>query len=223
MKRIAITGFAAVSLGELVALRFDLAAMHAVCKPLIMVTLGAYYLCAVERGHRSTALIAALVFSLAGDVLLMQAKSTESYFILGLASFLIAHVFYIFAYRQHRGDNSPNELQGVQRIRLAFPVILAGTGLVVVLYPVLGNLRTPVVLYAVVLVGMVLQALFRFGRTVAPSFWLVFAGALLFMLSDSLIAINKFMVPVDHAELVIMTTYIAAQFFIIHGLLKHRS
>lgn len=223
MKQIAIIGFAAVSLGELVALRFDLATMHAVCKPLIMVTLGVYYLCAVARGHRSTALIAAMVFSLAGDVLLLLAKRTESYFILGLASFLIAHVFYIFAYRQHRGDNSPNELQGVQRIRLAFPVILAGTGLVVVLYPVLGNLRTPVVLYAVVLVAMVLQALFRFGRTVAPSFWLVFTGALLFMLSDSLIAINKFLTPLDHAEVLIMTTYIAAQFFIIYGLLKHRS
>jgi uncharacterized membrane protein YhhN len=223
MKKGLLIGFCIVAVGELVGLLLDSYILQAVCKPLIMITLGIYYAVSVEREHRSTALIAAIFFSLFGDILLMLAKTTEGYFVLGLASFLVAHVFYIFAYRQHRGDHSASELQGVQRIRLAFPVVLAGTGLVVVLYPLLGELRVPVVLYAVVLVTMVLQALFRFGRTVPPSFWLVFAGALLFMLSDCLIAINKFMMPVDHAELWIMSTYMVGQFFIVRGLLEHRS
>jgi uncharacterized membrane protein YhhN len=222
MKKVLLIGFGIVAVGELVGLLLDSYILQAVCKPLIMITLGIYYVVSVEREHRSTALIAAILFSLFGDILLLLAKTTESYFVLGLASFLVAHVFYIFAYRQHRGGNSASELQGVQRIRLAFPVVLAGTGLVVVLYPLLGELRVPVVLYAVVLVTMALQALFRFGRTVAPSFWLVFAGALLFMLSDCLIAINKFMMPVDHAELWIMSTYMVGQFFIVRGLLEHR-
>lgn len=222
MKKIALIGFGVVALGELVGLVMDNYDVQLVCKPLIMITLGIYYAASVDREHRSTALLAAIVFSLAGDVLMLLAKDAENYFVLGLGSFLIAHIFYILTYRQHRGENSPNELQGVQRIRLAFPVILAGTGLVVVLYPLLGGLRVPVVLYAIVLVTMVLQALFRFGRTEALSFWLVFAGALLFMLSDSLIAIHKFMMPVGHAELWIMSTYMAGQFLIVRGLLEHR-
>ena len=225
MRRVALIIFFVVAVGELAALFMDgfvdTYAWQAICKPLIMITLGVYYAASVDREHRSTALLAAMVFSLAGDVLLLWAKHNDSYFVLGLASFLVAHIFYILTYRQHRGENTPNELQGVQRIRMAFPVVLAGTGLVVVLYPLLGELRVPVVLYGIVLVGMTLQALFRFGRTTAPSFWLVFAGALLFMLSDSLIAINKFMMPVGHAELWIMGTYIAAQYFIVRGLLEH--
>ena len=221
MRRLALIGFGVVVLGELAGLMLDHDTIQMVCKPLIMVMLGIYYAASVEREHRSTALLVAIVFSLAGDVFMLWAKQTESYFVLGLASFLIAHIFYILTYRQHRGEATSDELQGVQRIRLAFPVVLAGTGLVVVLYPLLGELRVPVVLYAVVLVGMALQALFRFGRTTTPSFWLVFAGALLFVLSDSLIAINKFMMPVGHAELWIMSTYIAAQYFIVRGLLEH--
>jgi uncharacterized membrane protein YhhN len=50
----------------------------------------------------------------------------------------------------------------------------------------------------------------------------VFVGALLFMLSDCLIAINKFMMPIGHAELCIMSTYMAGQFLIVRGLLEHR-
>jgi len=225
MRRIALVGFFVAAVGEMAALAMDgfidTFEAQAIFKPLIMVSLGIYYASSVEREHRSVALLAAIVFSLVGDVLMLWSKHTESYFVLGLASFLIAHLFYIFAYRQHRGENSPDELQGVQRIRLALPVVLAGTGLVVVLYPLLGELRVPVVLYAIVLISMALQALFRFGRTTIPSFWLVFTGALLFMLSDSLIAINKFMMPVGHAELWIMGSYMAAQYFIVCGLLRH--
>jgi uncharacterized membrane protein YhhN len=222
MKKIALIGFGVAAVGELLGLLLDNYDVQLVCKPLIMITLGIYYAFSVEREHRSTAVLAAIVFSLVGDGLMLLSAQMEKYFVLGLASFLIAHLFYIFAYRQHRGDAGASELQGVQRIRLAFPVVLAGTGLVIVLNPLLGALRVPVVVYAIVLVTMVLQALFRFGRTVAPSFWFVFAGALLFMLSDCLIAINKFMMPVNYGELWIMGTYMVGQFFIVRGLLEHR-
>lgn len=221
MKKVWLILFVIAVAGELAGLLLDSFLVQAVCKPLIMVSLGLYYTSAVGREHRSAALIGAILFSLLGDILMLLSHTAESYFVFGLASFLVAHVFYILTYRQHRGEHSAGELQGVQRIRLAFPVVLAGTGLVVVLYPLLGELRLPVVLYAAVLVTMVLQALFRFGRTAGASFWLVFAGALLFMLSDCLIAINKFMMPVGHAGLWIMSTYMLGQFMIVRGLQEH--
>jgi uncharacterized membrane protein YhhN len=90
-----------------------------------------------------------------------------------------------------------------------------------VLYPVLGDMRIPVVVYAVTITSMVLNALFRYGRTTATSFGLVMAGAILFMISDSILAINRFLDPVSHASGWVMLTYILAQYLIIRGLLSH--
>jgi uncharacterized membrane protein YhhN len=109
----------------------------------------------------------------------------------------------------------------LQRVRLAFPIVLAGTGLVVILYSKLGDLQIPVIVYAAVITTMVLTALFRYGRTSNSSFWQVFIGAVLFMISDSILAINKFLDPITNAGLYIMITYVAAQFLIVHGILKH--
>jgi uncharacterized membrane protein YhhN len=222
MKRIAIIGFVLASAGELLASFIQSEMIHLVCKPLIMAFLGIYYWASTANTeHRSSSVVVAILFSLAGDVQLMLQKNNELFFVFGLAAFLIAHIFYIFSYRQHRFESHPDELQGVQRIRLAFPVILAGTGLVFVLYPVLGALKVPVVLYSIVIVVMVLNALFRYGRTGAKSYWMVFIGAVLFMISDSMIAIDKFLSPINEAEFLVMSTYIAAQFLIVEGLLDH--
>ena len=75
--------------------------------------------------------------------------------------------------RQHRiGEH--------QKIRFSFPIILAGTGLIVVLYPSLGSLKIPVVTYALVLIVMVLNSVFRYGRTSSVSFGSVFLGSIFF-------------------------------------------
>jgi len=220
MKRIALILFFVAAVGELLSIIAGFEQLHLVCKPLIMVTLGAYYLSSAGE-DRSLVVLLAIVFSLAGDTALMFDSIDPIYFMIGLVSFLISHVFYIIAYRQHQGNEEANALQGIQKLRASFPIVLAGTGLVVIMYPTLGALRIPVVIYALVLVVMVLNALFRLGRTNSKSFGLVFAGALFFMVSDSLLAINKFLTPIPQSGLLIMSTYIAAQFLIIEGLLLH--
>jgi uncharacterized membrane protein YhhN len=189
-------------------------------KPLIIVTLGAFYFSRVATENRSASIAGAIVCSLVGDVLLLN-QNCSLCFISGLFSFLFTHIFYIMAYRQHRLQESEDALRGVQRIRFAFPVVLAGTGLIIILYPVLGDLKLPVVLYAIVLIVMVLNALFRFGFTSSKSFWLVFVGAILFLVSDSILAINKFLQPVSNGVFIIMLTYIFAQYLIISGLISH--
>ena len=222
MKKIALIGFGIVSLGDLLAIVLDHSFLQHLCKPLIMVFLFWYYVTAANE-NRSNGVLFAIIFSFLGDTLLMYESRNAAYFMFGLVAFLIAHVFYILVYRQHRGEENENRLQGVHRARLAFPVILAGSGLVFVLYPSLGDLQIPVMIYAAVLVIMTLHALFRLGRTNTSSFWLVFTGAILFMISDSLLAINKFFHPIAHAGIYIMISYIAAQFLIVTGLLKHFS
>jgi uncharacterized membrane protein YhhN len=198
--------------------------LHQLSKPLILPLLMLYYIREknLQGKPKSQLLLIALFFSFLGDSLLMYTDKNETYFMAGLFAFLISHMAYIFVYRQHKLSEPGNELAGMQRLRFAFPIILAGTGLVVVLYPHLDNMLFPVIAYALVIIIMTLNALFRFGHTNPNSFWLVLAGALLFMLSDSLLAINKFMNPFPGAGFMVMLTYISAQYLIVEGLIRHK-
>ena len=153
-------------------------------------------------------LLGALVFSLVGDVFLML---PGNYFIPGLASFLVAHVFYIALFRQGQGwFPSKRALVGVLAVGAAMYSI------------VWGGLHDPVLKVAVAAyVGVIsLMAAQAIGRTTmtgdAASRW-VAMGACVFMVSDSLIAINKFVTPVALSSLWILATYYAAQILIVHN------
>ena len=221
MKKTILILFVIIVIGELISSLISVPVLHLVCKPLLLILLIGYYVVTQRESGSpiSKVLLLALIFSWGGDVLLMG--NGELYFMLGLASFLAAHVFYIFTFRQLQLEDDTQALQGLQRIRFAFPIILYGSGLVVILYGRLGDLKIPVLLYALVLTLMVLNALLRFGRTSTPSFVMVFAGALLFMISDSILAVNKFLEPISYSGFWIMSTYISAQLLIVTGLLKH--
>jgi uncharacterized membrane protein YhhN len=81
-------------------------------------------------------------------------------------------------------------------------------------------MQIPVTIYGIVITGMVISAVSRFGKVNDSSYLLVFLGALLFLISDSLIAFNRFKQPFPAAGLSIMITYIFGQFLIIAGMLK---
>jgi uncharacterized membrane protein YhhN len=222
MKKISLALFLLVSVGELTSQVVDLPWLHTLCKPALLPLLLVYYVVSAREagGSMSMLVVAALVLSWLGDVLLMG--EGQSFFIFGLVSFLLAHVTYILAYRQHQQADDSKALRGIQKIRYGFPLVFAGVGLVMILYPRLSDLRIPVMVYAGVITVMTLTGLFRFGRTNASSFAQVFAGAILFMMSDSLLAVNKFLEPLAYSGLWIMLTYLAAQWFIVRGLLAHR-
>ena len=221
MKRpsIFLSIFVLVSMGELLAVSRGWVEVHIVSKSLIMLSLIGYYMATI--GKRNGHFIRAMFFCWTGDVLLLKQADAEMFFILGLVSFLIGHLLYILAYRELRWADKMNGLLMTQKLRVSFPVALAGTGLIVVLLPTLGGLMIPVIVYAIVLMGMVMAAFFRYGRTSPDSFWLVAAGALLFMVSDSILAINKFHTAFELAGPLIMLTYILAQFLIVEGAIRH--
>lgn len=192
-----------------------------VTKPLILPFLAGYYV-ASSSFPRSFILLTALFFCWIGDIALMFTGYGEIWFMTGLVSFLFGHIFFVITYRQFRSESIENGLMPVQKIRFSLPVVLAGTGLIAVLYPVLGALRIPVMVYATVIIVMVMNSIFRFGRTPSMSFWLVFFGAVMFMVSDSILAFNKFIGGINMSGVWIMATYISAQYLIIEGLLKHK-
>jgi uncharacterized membrane protein YhhN len=209
--------FVIASAGDIVSIMAELPLRY-YCKPIIVLALLAYYITKTESTNRT--FILALFFCWLGDVLLMF--DGNMFFMLGLSAFLIGHVFYIFTFRQLQ-ESVGVDLLPTQKVRYVFPIVFAATGLVVVLYPTLGALRIPVIVYAGVIMLMAIHALLRIGRTNQASFIWVFMGAIMFMISDSALAINKFHTAFAGAGTVIMLTYVSAQFMIVKGVLKHNS
>jgi alkylglycerol monooxygenase len=177
--------------------------LHLVFKPLAMVLAIA---CVLQRGlggRFEALLVAALAFSLAGDVFLML----PDLFIPGLASFLLAHVCYIALFRQG--------LPWFPSGKALVGTLAAGAVMYAFLFPTLGPvLKVAVAAYTLVIALMAAQAigramLLRDGRSVA-----VAAGALFFMASDSLLAVNKFAMPLPMAQFAVLSTYYVAQVLI---------
>ena len=158
-------------------------------------------------------MLAGLFFSWAGDLILEFSLRNEQLFIIGLISFLLAHVMYLIVFFKTPGKN----IIFGHRIYLLIPVILYGTGLIYYLYDNLADMRLPVILYAIVILTMLTGAINRMEKVNKTSYYLVLTGAILFVFSDSVIAINKFSNPFHSARMIIMLTYVAAQFLIVLG------
>ena len=152
-------------------------------------------------------LMGALVFSLAGDVLLML---PGDFFIPGLAAFLVAHVFYLVRFRQGQSWFAHRPaLMYVLAIAAAMYAVLFAR------LPDLG-LQIAVAAYVTVIALMVSQAIGRASALATPSARWVAVGACTFMLSDTLIAVDRFLTPLPLASFWILVTYFAAQMLMVH-------
>jgi len=145
-------------------------------------------------------ILIALALSLAGDICLMF--DGEGWFAAGLGSFLLAHMGFIAAF-----------LMGVP-LALApawtlLPV-LYGLGLCAWLLPRAGKLRLAVAAYCLVLLGMTLAAALRLQALGGRAALLATAGALLFVVSDSSLALRQFGGSYRGAQALILATYWAS-------------
>jgi uncharacterized membrane protein YhhN len=147
--------------------------------------------------------VAGLLFSLAGDVLLMLA---EDRFLAGLACFLVAHLLYAAAFA---GAGA-----GLVSPALAVPYVLVGAMILRSLWADLGRVRAPVALYVTVIVVMAWQAAARWEQTSHRGALLAAVGAALFVASDAALAVNRFGSSFRSAQLVVLSTYYAAQWLI---------
>ena len=147
-----------------------------------------------------------LIFSGMGDVVLELPG--KGLFVYGLGLFLIAHVFYIFAFAKHLKLNR-------NRAGVAFAVLAYGIVMGALLAPNLGPMMAPVLVYLLVILTMGVSAALGSANSM-----LLIIGAGLFILSDSLIAFNRFLSPIPGAGFWIMITYYPAQFLIAQGIAK---
>jgi uncharacterized membrane protein YhhN len=158
-------------------------------------------------------MFAGLFFSWAGDVVLEFSDNNGNIFMLGLVCFLLAHIMYLTVFFMTPGKNSILS----NRIWLLIPVIIYGLVLVLYLYNELAEMKLPVIIYTAVILTMLSGAINRVEKVKKESYYLVLAGAIFFVISDSSIAVNKFRHQFDSSGIVIMSTYILAQYLLVAG------
>ena len=217
-KTIWIILFALVLLIDLVAVYLNNESLQFISKPLLMPLLAIYLL--LQTSSATSGLKAwiflALFFSWAGDIFLLFEERGSNFFLLGLSAFLVAQVFYIVFFHNIR---MREYIRGNALLLLL--VIVYYSILINVLSPYLGNMKLPVRIYGVVLSFMVMLAMHTMlGKNKKAALWLTM-GAILFVVSDSLLAFNKFFSPFNYAGVVIMLTYGLAQLFITEGAVRY--
>lgn len=191
-------------------------------KPLLITTLALWFWYKTKlKTLFARQVYYALIFSIIGDSFLMMVENDGSnghYFLFGLGSFLVAHIFYFFAFKNHQKDK-----MGLLRknVWAALPLIIYFAVFNSFLLPAVpGAMLIPVIFYSIAITGMSLACLHLYGKMNPVAFRFLFIGVLLFILSDSIIAINKFQsdqLIIPYARLWIMATYLAAQFLIVKG------
>jgi len=179
--------------------------LQTVAKPMLLTLLALVYLVSAKKPIFWYVFGMFLCF--VGDVLLMF--DGANFFMFGLSAFLLAHLVFIKV--------TSNFLQRdltVKMISSAFPFVIFFGVLMFLIYPNLGGMLIPVALYGITIstFGSVTLLNYRSEKS-TENLWL-FIGAIIFILSDSLIALDKFYQPNEIYGATIMITYILAQFLI---------
>lgn len=187
--------------------------MRYITKPLLMPLLIIFYVLGATVGTLNALIIFALLFGTIGDIFMMK-EEVDKFFLNGMIAFLIGHVFYIFFITKiviNIGDFA------------SFPwliLFLTGPGIVVGLYsmkkmkPKLGKFLLPTVIYSGFLLIMHFSTLLLSSATLDERFWYIYLGSLLFVISDTLLAWNRFVSKINHHLVYIMILYGVGQFLI---------
>jgi uncharacterized membrane protein YhhN len=210
--------FAAILIGDLVGIQLQNKEIQFFFKPLIVPVLIGYFdsqLLSITKGL-SKWILGALFFSLAGDALLMFEEKNSIFFLLGLSSFLLAHIFYIVFFHHVRVRE---KVKGNPWLLLV--VVIYYAALIMLLSPYLADMKIPVLVYGIVISFMFMLAMHMlFIENKQAGQWMMI-GALLFVMSDSILAINKFYQSFEVAGILIMLTYGLAQLFIVEGAARY--
>lgn len=161
-------------------------------------------------------MVSGFIFCAVGDLLLMFVPLHEKYFTFGLIAFLFAHICYtggfilqIFKFRpwnQHWGQLAFSTL-----------IVVYGAEFFILSRQHFGNLVLPVLIYCISITAMGVAAIMRNRKIYYKGYGMVSTGALLFIVSDSILATNKFIFSFDYSGTLILLTYFTAQYFIATG------
>lgn len=189
-------------------------------KPLLMPMLILFYIFGVLEATAAITninwlVIIALIGGMLGDIFLML-KNEEKWFLFGMVAFLINQIFYIISFFLSITDYSTFN---------PWTLFLLGPTLLILVFTVprflnkSGEMKIPVLVYMAAILLMHIAALIRLSTIQGLASILIFIGSISFIFSDSSIAVNKWAGEFTNARLIIMTTYLMAQFYITLGVL----
>lgn len=188
-------------------------------KPFILIWIAVYFLLMAKPRPYRWLVVLAFFFSWLGDMLLMFGHKDELFFFAGVGGFFLSQVTYMQVFRKYSVDDNNGILSRNPLLILPFLAYLAG--IYFILYPYLdGIMKLVVAVYAVSLIGMSAAAFNRKGLMENKSFLILFGGSIFFVISDSLLAINKFAVPIPLEGFWVMASYMLAQYMIMMGLVR---
>lgn len=174
-------------------------------KPILLPVLILWYISSSksEKIQLNAFFLAGLILSFFGDLFLLFKWG----FLPGLGSFLLAHLCYIISFKK----------KSQKRIKEFWSIILSlyASILLVFLFPYLKEMKIPVTIYAIVIATMMYNAIKTHNRN-------LIIGALLFLISDTLLSINLFLQPLLILNLLVMITYISAQWFLVKGMISDK-
>ena len=190
-------------------------------KPLLMPLLILFYIFGVVETtsiyNVDWLIVIALLGGCAGDIFLML-ENEDKWFLFGMGAFLINQIFYIISFFLSITDYSAFN---------SWVLFLLGPAILILVFTVprfinkTEDMKIPVLVYMMTIFLMHVAALLRIAdpRIQGLPFILVYVGSISFLFSDACLAVNKWAGEFANARLIIMTTYILAQFYIILGVL----
>lgn len=205
--------FIIIAVGDIVAIKYDKLKLRYVTKTLLIPLIALFYI--VSIANLNGMVLSALICCFLGDFFLLWSQK-KAFFIAGLLSFLMGHIFYTIAFLQ-----TTSFLSGIPKwfYFSLFPYIWYGIFILKKLNPYLCSMKVPVIVYLIVILIMSFTSFSRIWALKGVSFWLPFTGSIFFIASDSLLAFRNFKLKLSRGWISIMITYILAQLLIIFGFL----
>lgn len=210
-KIIPLIAFVLFSLIDFYGIYLEKQLMVNFAKPMLMITLFWYYYSNTKQLNKYFVL--GLFFSFLGDLLLLG--TGEVCFIFGLLFFLIAHVFYIIMVLRLIPARKPKNF-----IMASVPFLLLFLILMNILFVGLGSMKIPVIIYAMTISFFGIVSLLLYLETKTKISLILLVGVLLFISSDTILALNLFYKTQSFYPLLIMMSYVLAQYLICRFVLK---
>lgn len=215
--KIAITTFFLSSALNIIAVLAQWQTVIYLTKPLLMTFLAFWFFINTKDNTTKFTkyIFIGIIFSSAGDTFLLFVNQNPNFFLLGLGSFLITHIFYILAF-----NNFPNLPKGIVASKkwLVIPVCIYLISFLTYLWNDLPSaFKIAVTIYGCFISLMLISAVNLRWRVPYDLSKYIIMGAILFVFSDSVIALDKFkptIIPSNIMGFIIMTTYIISQYLI---------
>lgn len=202
--------FLLISIADIYAVATENKFLEIIFKPLLMPVLAMYYIASAQKINKW--FLGGLFFSMLGDVFLLF---QPQFFVLGLTSFLLAHIIYIkitlHFYKKRRL---------FYFLKASIPFFLIFIALIIAIKNNLNEMLLPVIVYGLVISAFGTIALANYLSVKSVANKMLFIGIVVFIASDSMIALHKFHIANKWYPLMIIITYIIAQYTICKAIVK---